>query len=407
METRLHEILSTIEEMGHLSESAMKEARARQEILAKPTGALGDLEEITIRLAGITGQVKNDVTKQAIAIFSADNGVVDEGVASAPQSVTLSQTINFTRRLTGVGSMAKYFGIDLLVVDMGVKMDIPQELYCADMTEHQCAADGSCQQGLARGIVNRSIARGTANLAKGPAMTREEALQAIYTGMDTAEAIKRCGYGVFGIGEMGIGNTTTSACVLAALLGLDGEDVVGRGGGLNDEGMAKKIRIVDEAVVRCEQYGGGNVVDEADTENIRTRISKDIDVVGILAEVGGFDICAMVGAFLGAAYYKMPVVIDGYISAVAALAAYWLAPQVTDFMFGSHVSKERGYTTAMDALDVKPYFNLGMRLGEGSGCPISFKIMETACATMNGMATFAEGAIDADYLQEAKKGNFF
>jgi nicotinate-nucleotide--dimethylbenzimidazole phosphoribosyltransferase len=398
METRLHEILSTIEEIGHLNDSAMEEARARQEILAKPTGALGDLEEITIRLAGITGQVKNDVTKQAIAIFSADNGVVDEGVASAPQSVTLSQTINFTRRLTGVGSMAKYFGIDLLVVDMGVKMDIPQELYCDEMVQNQS---------LSRGIVNRSLGRGTKNLAQGPAMTREEALQAIYTGMDAVEAIKRCGYGVFGIGEMGIGNTTTSACVLAALLGLDGEDVVGRGGGLNDEGMLKKIRIVDEAVARCEQYGGGNVVDEADTENIRTRISKEIDVVGILAEVGGFDICAMVGAFLGAAYYRLPVVIDGYISAVAALAAYWLAPQVTDFMFGSHVSKEKGYMVAMDALDVKPYFNLGMRLGEGSGCPISFKIMETACATMNGMATFAEGAIDADYLQEAKKGNFF
>ena len=407
METRLHEILTTIEEMGRLSESAMEEARARQEILAKPTGALGDLEEITIHLAGITGKVKNDVSKQAIVIFSADNGVVDEGVASAPQSVTLSQTINFTRRLTGVGSMSKYFGIDLLVVDMGVKMDIPQELYTAEMTEHQCAADGSCIQGLSRRIVNRSLGRGTKNLAKGPAMTREEALQAIYTGMDAAEAIKRCGYGIFGIGEMGIGNTTTSACVLAALLGLDGEDVVGRGGGLNDEGMLKKIRIVDEAVARCEQYGGGNVVDEADTEHIRTRISKDIDVVGILAEVGGFDICAMVGAFLGAAYYKLPVVIDGYISAVAALAAYWLAPQVTDFMFGSHVSKEKGYMVAMDALDVKPYFNLGMRLGEGSGCPISFKIIETACATMNGMATFAEGAIDADYLQEAKRGNFF
>ena len=398
METRLHEILSTIEEKGYLNDSAMEEARARQEILAKPTGALGDLEEITIRLAGITGQVKNDVTKQAIAIFSADNGVVDEGVASAPQSVTLSQTINFTRRLTGVGSMAKYFGIDLLVVDMGVKMDIPQELYCDEMVQNQS---------LSRGIVNRSLGRGTKNLAQGPAMTREEALKAIYTGMDAVEAIKNCGYGVFGIGEMGIGNTTTSACVLAALLGLDGEDVVGRGGGLNDEGMLKKIRIVDEAVARCEQYGGGNVVDEADTENIRTRISKEIDVVGILAEVGGFDICAMVGAFLGAAYYKLPVVIDGYISAVAALAAYWLAPQVTDFMFGSHVSKEKGYMVAMDALDVKPYFNLGMRLGEGSGCPISFKIMETACATMNGMATFAEGAIDADYLQEAKKGNFF
>ena len=408
METRLHEILRRIEGTGQLYPKAMEEARARQEILAKPTGALGDLEEITIRLAGITGQVKNDMTKQAIVIFSADNGVVDEGVASAPQSVTLSQTINFTRRLTGVGSMAKYFGIDLLVVDMGVKMDVPKELYCDSMTECRCGGDtASCNQGLAGGIVNRSLGRGTKNLAKGPAMTRQQALQAIYTGLEAAEAIRRCGFHVFGIGEMGIGNTTTSASVLAALLGLDGEDVVGRGGGLNDEGMLKKIRIVDEAVARCEQYGGGNVVDEADTDHIQTRISKDIDVIGILAEVGGFDICAMVGAFLGAAYYRLPVVIDGYISAVAALAAYWLAPQVTDFMFGSHVSKEKGYMAAMDALDVKPYFNLGMRLGEGSGCPISFKIMETACATMNGMATFAEGAIDADYLQEAKKGNFF
>lgn len=408
MERRFDEILSSIEFMSNLSESAMEEARARQEILAKPTGALGELEEITVRLAGITGQVKNDMKKQAIVIFSADNGVVEEGVASAPQSVTQSQTINFTRRLTGVGSMAKYFGIDLLVVDVGVKLPLPDELCCLDMTEHQCGAvPGTCVQGLARRIVRRRIADGTKNLAKGPAMTREEALRAICTGVDAVEAIKRCGYDIFGIGEMGIGNTTTSAAVLAALLGLDAEDVVGRGGGLGDEGMAKKIRIVDEAVARCEKYGGGNVVDEADTEHIRTRISKDMDVVGILAEVGGFDICAMVGAFLGAAYYKLPVVIDGYISAVAALAAYWLAPQVTDFMFGSHVSKEKGYMVAMDALDVKPYFNLGMRLGEGSGCPISFKIIETACATMNGMATFAEGAIDADYLQEAKKGNFF
>ena len=140
-------------------------------------------------------------------------------------------------------------------------------------------------------------------------------------------------------------------------------------------------------------------------EKIRREI--DSDNQRVKEERTGSYLSGTLGAFLGAAYYKLPVVIDGYISAVAALAAYWLAPQVTDFMFGSHVSKEKGYMVAMDALDVKPYFNLGMRLGEGSGCPISFKIMETACATMNGMATFAEGAIDADYLQEAKKGNFF
>ena len=376
MNTKLQEIIDNIEKSGDLYEDAVKEAEARQEVLAKPTGALGTLEDISIQLAGITGKVKNSMKQQAVVIMSADNGVVDEGVASAPQSVTLSQTINFTRHYTGVSSMAKYFGIDLLVVDTGVKMAIPSSLYSAEMTE---------EGRLTAKIVNRRIADGTRNLAKEPAMTDEEALRAIMTGIEAAKAIKDCGYDIFGVGEMGIGNTTTSACVLAALCGKTGEDVVGRGGGLNDEGLAKKIRIVDEAIKGLDPA----------------------DVTDILAKVGGFDICAMTGAFLGAAYYRIPVVIDGYISAVAALCAYRLAPKAVNFMFGSHQSKEKGYLIAIDALGVKPYFNLGMRLGEGSGCPISFKIIETACAAMNGMATFAEGAIDADYLEEGKKGNFF
>lgn len=389
---QLQEILDTIDEMGDLSSDAINAAKERQEILAKPTGALGTLEDISLQLAGITGKVKNDMKKQAIVIMSADNGVVSEGVASAPQSVTLSQTINFTRHLTGVSSMAKYFGIDLLVVDVGVKLPIPQHLYDSEMTVHSCASadcenacNAACEKGLSKKIVNRRIADGTRNLAKEPAMTEAEALKAIMTGMEAVEAIKRCGYDIFGIGEMGIGNTTTSACVLAALCGKSGSEVVGRGGGLNDEGLAKKIRIVDEAIA------------DLDSD----------DALAILAKVGGFDISAMVGAFLGAAYYKLPVVIDGYISAVAALAAVRLAPKAVNYMFGSHVSKEQGYLIAMDALGVKPFFNLGMRLGEGSGCPISFKIIETACATMNGMATFAEGSIDADYLEEGKKGKFF
>lgn len=376
MDEKLKGIIDLIDKNGGLDEAAVKEAKARQEVLAKPTGALGTLEDISIQLAGITGKTKNSMTKQAIVIMSADNGVVEEGVASAPQSVTLSQTINFTRCLTGVSSMAKYFDIDLLVVDTGVKMAIPSSLYTDEMTE---------EGRLTSKITNRRIADGTRNLAKEPAMTEDEALRAVMIGIEAAKAIKDCDYDIFGVGEMGIGNTTTSACVLAALCGKAGEEVVGRGGGLNDEGFAKKIRIVDDAI----------------------RGLDPSDVLGILARVGGFDICAMTGAFLGAAYYRIPVVIDGYISAVAALCAYRLAPKAVNFMFGSHLSKEKGYVIAMDALGIKPYFNLGMRLGEGSGCPISFKIIETACAAMNGMATFAEGAIDADYLEEGKKGNFF
>ncbi len=401
---RLGEILDSIDEMGDLSYDAMEKAKARQEVLAKPTGALGRLEDISIQLAGITGKVKNDMKKQAVVIFSADNGVVEEGVASAPQSVTLSQTINFTRHLTGVSSMAKYWDIGLLVVDVGVKMKIPEALYSAEMYEHECA-EGGCQKGLATKIVNRRIADGTKNLAKEPAMSREEALTAILTGVEAVEAIKRCGYDIFGVGEMGIGNTTTSACVLAALCGKSGADVAGRGGGLNDEGLAKKIRIVDEAVKGLAQEQDKGLAQEQD-KGLAQAHDKE-QTLDILASVGGFDICAMAGAFLGAAYYKMPVVIDGYISAVAALAASVLAPKAKSYMLGSHQSKEQGYLVAMDALGIEPYFDLGMRLGEGSGCPISFKIIETACAAMNGMATFAEGAIDADYLEEGKKGNFF
>lgn len=379
----IKKILQSIDENGDLNQKILKEAQQRQEMLAKPTGSLGTLEDISIQLAAITGEVKNDTGRQAIVIMSADNGVVEEGVASAPQSVTLSQTINFTRHFTGVSALAQYFGIDLLVCDMGVKMGIPDVFY-TDKMEFVSGAEKAHGK-FAGKIVNRSLGRGTANLAKGPAMSMEQCEEAFLTGVEAAKAVKDSGYQIFGVGEMGIGNTTTSACVLSALTGASAETVVGRGGGLNDEGLMKKIHIVEEAVSKL----------------------KDASVFEILAAVGGFDICAMTGAFVGASYYRLPVVIDGYISAVAALAAVRLAPNTVNFMFGSHQSTEPGYLIAMNELGIKPLFNLGMRLGEGSGCPISFKIIEAAAAAMNGMATFAEGSIDADYLDERKKGNFF
>ena len=378
LEKYIDEVRSSVDKDGGLYIQAQDQARERQKVLAKPTGALGTLEDISIQLSGITGKIKNSVSKKAIVIMSADNGVVEEGVASAPQSVTLSQTINFTRRLTGVGSMAKHFGIDLLVADVGVKLPIPNALYTDLMIE-----DGQ----LTNKIFNYRLADGTKNLAKEDAMTRKQAMAAMVCGMEAAAAIKACCYDIFGVGEMGIGNTTTSACVLAALTGLPAERLVGRGGGLGDEGLAKKIKIVDAAAKKCSDSA--------------------CDVIGMMAKAGGFDICAMTGAFLGAAHYRLPVVIDGYISAVAALAACKISPNAVNFMFGSHLSKEQGYKVAMDAIGIKPYFDLSMRLGEGSGCPISFNIIETACATMNGMATFDEGTIDADYLKEAEKGNFF
>lgn len=379
----IKKILQSIDENGDLNQKVLNESHQRQEMLAKPMGSLGTLEDISIQLAGITGEVKNDTSRQAIVIMSADNGVVEEGVASAPQSVTLSQTINFTRHFTGVSALAQYFDIDLLVCDLGVKMEIPDVFY-TDKMEFVSGTEKTHGK-FAGKIVNRSLGRGTENLAKGPAMSMEQCEKAFLTGIEAVKAIKDSGYQIFGVGEMGIGNTTTSACVLSALTGASAETVVGRGGGLNDEGLMKKIHIVEEAVSKL----------------------KDASVFEILAAVGGFDICAMTGAFVGASYYRLPVVIDGYISAVAALAAVRLAPNTVNFMFGSHQSTEPGYLIAMNELGIKPLFNLGMRLGEGSGCPISFKIIEAAAAAMNGMATFAEGSIDADYLDERKKGNFF
>ena len=237
-EKRFYDSLAKV---GRADEEAMKAAKERQDYLAKPPGSLGGLEDISVKIAGITGRpYGNDVRKQAIAIMSADNGVVEEGVASAPQSVTLMQTINFTRRITGVSSMAKYFGIDLLVTDVGVAMEIPEELY----TNSMLTEDGK----ITRLIVNRRIADGTANLAKGPAMTREQALTALNVGLDAAEAFEKAGVQLMGIGEMGIGNTTTSTALICALTGKSPRELTGRGGGLNDEGLTKKIKVIEDAV---------------------------------------------------------------------------------------------------------------------------------------------------------------
>lgn len=372
----LAELLSKI---GKLDEIQMEEAKYRQDYLVKPPGSLGRLEDISVKIAGIYGKVKTPIEKFAIAIMCADNGVVEEGVASAPQSVTLAQTINFTRRLTGVGTMAKHFDIPLLVVDVGVAMDIPDYLYTDEMLDENNA--------IPRKIVNRRFSNGTRNLAKEDAMTREDAIRAILVGIDSAKAIKDSGADAFGVGEMGIGNTTSSSSVLCALTNLSPEDVVGRGGGLKDEGLQKKIEVVRNAAKRC--------------------IDNKYDVIDVLASVGGYDICAMVGAFLGAGIYRIPVVVDGVISIVAALVAKELAPNVVNFMFASHKSKEVAYEKAMELLGLYPLFDLKMRLGEGSGCPIAFNILETASTIICDMATFEEGEINDEYMTEIREKMLF
>lgn len=378
MEHTFQELEELIASVRPLDEAAMAQAEKRQAYRVKVPGSLGRLEDISIRIAGITGKpYGNEAAKQAIILMCADNGVVAEGVASAPQTVTLMQTQNFTRRITGVGSQAKYFGIDILDIDIGVRLPIQPELSVNDML----TSDGR----LAEGVVDRRIADGTGNLAKEPAMTKKQALAALFVGIEAAKACKTAGMDIIGVGEMGIGNSTTGACMICAFTGADAADVVGRGGGLNDEGLARKTEVVNAAVAKynCD------------------------DPIEVARRMGGFDILGMAGAYIGAAVYRIPVVADGFISVAAALLASEIAPQVKDFLFTSHKSQESGYSLAVGKLGIPPMFDLGMKLGEGSGCPIAFKIVEASLAAMNLMKSLEEGSIDAEYLEELRKNNDF
>lgn len=350
-----------VREVLPLDRSAMTAAEEYQARLAKPPGSLGRLEEISIQLAGITGRVHNALNKKQLLVFAADNGVVAEGVSSAPQSVTKQQTINLMRGKTGAAVLAKHFGCGLTVCDVGVNADIYEST-----------------------VLNRKIAYGTQNICTGPAMTGEQTLQAILTGAEIARTVDA---DVIGVGEMGIGNTTTSSAVLVVLLGADVEAVTGRGGGITEESFHKKKAVIRTAIE----------VNRPDRD----------DVVGVLSKVGGFDLAAMCGAFLGAAAARRPAVIDGLISAAAALCAVRLCPNVRGYLVPSHASFEIGYRLAMEAMDLRPLFDLGMRLGEGSGCPLAFQVLDAACAVINDMATFDEAGINDDYLDEIRRGGQF
>ena len=355
------ELDALVRAVAPLDRSAMTAAEEHQARLAKPPGSLGRLEELSIQLAGITGRVHNALNKKQLLVFAADNGVVAEGVSSAPQSVTKQQTINLTRGKTGAAVLAKHFGCGLTVCDVGVNADIYEST-----------------------VLNRKIAYGTQNICTGPAMTREQTLQAILTGAEIARTVDA---DVIGVGEMGIGNTTTSSAVLAVLLGADVEAVTGRGGGITEETFRKKKAVIRTAIE----------VNRPDRD----------DVVGVLSKVGGFDLAAMCGAFLGAAAARRPAVIDGLISAAAALCAVRLCPNVRGYLVPSHASFEIGYRLAMEAMDLRPLFDLGMRLGEGSGCPLAFQVLDAACAVINDMATFDEAGINDDYLDEIRRGDQF
>lgn len=341
-------------------ENCMKEAALRLDKLIKPIGSLGKLEELAVKISGITGKQVNRFPKKVTIIMAADNGVCEEGVSAAPQEVTALMTLNMLKGVTGVCVLSKHAGADIRVVDLGIAADMEYP-----------------------GLVNRKIRKGTSNMAKGPAMSREEAICAIEAGIEMVSMLVEEGYSLFGTGEMGIGNTSTSGAVTMAFLGSSADETVGKGVGLTEEGYRKKKSIIEKAIS----------INKPDPK----------DPLDVLCKVGGFDIAGMAGCFLGAAYHRVPVVVDGFISAAAALAAHRINPLVKDFIIPSHCSEEPGYRLAMNEIGLKPMLDLNMRLGEGSGCPLAFNVIEAAETVMSDMATFEEATIKDDFLVDIRK----
>ncbi len=336
---------------------SMKNAQIRLDTLTKPLGSLGKLENIVVKLSGIDCSPSPKANNKAIVVMCADNGVVEEGVSSCPKSVTASVTCNFTRGITGINVFSRLTNSKLVVVDIGVDADIPYST-----------------------ILNRKIRKGTWNMAKGPAMTREEAIRGILAGIEIVKNLKAEGINLLGTGEMGIGNTSTSSAVTAAFTKVPVDKLVGIGSGLSKEAYINKIEVIKQAIN----------INQPDPS----------DPIDVLSKVGGFDIAGLTGCFLGAAIYRIPIVIDGFISAVAALTAVRIHPSARDYMLPSHGSAEPGTQAVMKALDMEPMLNLDMRLGEGTGAALGFQLIDAAIAAYTQMGSFDDAKIEQYVPQE-------
>jgi nicotinate-nucleotide--dimethylbenzimidazole phosphoribosyltransferase len=340
-----------IRKIEPLDSVAMQKAVDRLNNLTKPIGSLGVLEDLVIQLAGITGDIMPQVKNKMVIVMAGDHGVVEEGVSSAPQSVTPQMVYNFLNGGAGINVLARCAGAQVKVVDVGV----------ADPTLKNA------------NLISRKVRLGTANMAKGPAMSREEALQAIKIGVEVAEGEIDQGINLLATGEMGIGNTTPSSAILAVYCDASLSMIVGPGVGLNDEGVLRKIKAIETALM----------VNKPDPD----------DPIDVLSKVGGLEIAGMTGLILGSAARKVPIVIDGFISGAAALIAYKIAPQVKDYIIASHLSEEPGHKLVLEAIGMEPMLRMRMRLGEGTGAALAFNIIEAATRIMSEMATFEEAGV--------------
>ncbi|MCY4581782.1 MAG: nicotinate-nucleotide--dimethylbenzimidazole phosphoribosyltransferase [Chloroflexi bacterium] len=353
------ELDDVLARIGPIDPRAQRSAELRQQQLTKPPGSLGRLEELSVQLAGIFRTERPTPRGKAVIVAAADHGVVAQGVTGYPREVTAQMVRNFLEGGAAVNVMARKAGVDLVVVDAGLAALLP---------EHP-------------GLRVARAGRGTADMTRGPAMSRVQAEQCLNAGISLALEVAEDGADIIGAGEMGIGNTTASSAITAALTGRPLNETTGRGTGRNEAEMAHKVAVVERA--------------------LEVNQSNPDDGLDVLAKVGGFEIGVLAGVVLGGALARRVVVLDGFVSTAAGLIAHRLCPHVGGYLVASHLSAEQGHRVALAHLGLRPLLDLGMRLGEGTGAVLAMGLIETAAACLTEMATFAEAGVSVGADGEA------
>lgn len=349
LDADLVELTEACAEVGPLDRAVMARVHERLDSLTKPPGSLGRLERLAVQVAGITGNVSPRLRQRLVVVMAGDHGVAAEGVSAYPSAVTAQMVRNFARGGAAINVLARQSNARVVVVDVGVAADLPVDLP----------------------IVHRKIARGTQNMARGPAMTSRQALAAIGVGLQ----LSRAGHeiDVVCLGEMGIGNTSAASAIVAALTGVPVADVTGRGTGIDDQTWAHKVSVIDQA--------------------LQVNRPDPSDALDVLSKVGGLEIAGLVGLAIGAAGRRVPVVVDGFIATAAALVAVELCSAVRGYLIAAHRSVEVGHRAALERLELEPLFALDLRLGEGTGAVLALPIIDAALAVLAEMATFEEAGI--------------
>ena len=354
----LDDTQAQIAALGPLDVASMTAARDHLDRLTKPPGSLGRLEELTVALAGITGQPFPSIARRAIVVAAGDHGVARQGVSAYPSDVTAQMIANFIGGGAAINVLAEAAGASLTVIDVGVAGPIA--------TDPRAAERGGR-------LIRARIRDGTADMTEGPAMTREEAMRAVAAGLDAVTDLRASGVDIIGIGDMGIGNTTAASAIVAVMTGAAPAAVTGHGTGIDAATHRRKVAVIERAIAR-------NAPDPADP-------------IGVLAVVGGLEIGALVGVILGAVAGRVPVVLDGFITGASALLAADLAPRVAERVIAAHRSVEPGHAIVLGRLGLRPMLDLDLRLGEGTGAALAIQLVDTAVRLRDGMATFTSAEV--------------